>query len=310
MIRYCTVEYRCGGISAVLHFSLPLICHNIPSMKNLLIVCLCLAASCSALRGFTDAECGVIASQQGHIMRLWTVADPGDSLFLRRKAVPLGARSCSPPISGCSRRGCWLRCATRPTGRGIAAPQVGVSRRLIAVQRFDKPGEPFCFYVNPEIVWYSQTRLPGSEGCLSIPGVSGSVLRSERIVVRYLDEESLRMAGRYGRRVHGRHFPARGRPSGRRAVHRQAAAAVVPAGCCPVYSGSPRLSPDIPVRFRYSSLALRLFPAVSGNLRLPSSSTHSLFCYPCIVPGSRAIFSRLSPAGHADGVAMAAPLAA
>ena len=59
-------------------------------MKNLLIVCLCLAASCSALRGFTDAECGVIASQQGHIMRLWTVADPGDSLFLRRKAVPLG----------------------------------------------------------------------------------------------------------------------------------------------------------------------------------------------------------------------------
>ena len=31
-------------------------------MKNLLIVCLCLAASCSALRGFTDAECGVIAS--------------------------------------------------------------------------------------------------------------------------------------------------------------------------------------------------------------------------------------------------------
>lgn len=35
-------------------------------------------------------------------------------------------------------------------------------------------------------------RVP--EGCLSIPGVSGSVLRSERIVVRYLDEESLRMA--------------------------------------------------------------------------------------------------------------------
>ena len=79
-------------------------------------------------------------------------------------------------------------------GVGLAAPQVGILRRMIAVQRFDKPGEPFCFYVNPEIVWYSQTRLPGSEGCLSIPGVSGSVLRSERIVVRYLDEESLRMA--------------------------------------------------------------------------------------------------------------------
>ena len=195
MIRYCTVEYRCGGISAVLHFSLPLICHNIPSMKNLLIVCLCLAASCSALRGFTDAECGVIASQQGHIMRLWTVADPGDSLFLRRKAVPLGREELQSAHFRMLKEGMLATvCDTTDRGVGIAAPQVGVSRRLIAVQRFDKPGEPFCFYVNPEIVWYSQTRLPGSEGCLSIPGVSGSVLRSERIVVRYLDEESLRMA--------------------------------------------------------------------------------------------------------------------
>ena len=151
-------------------------------MKNLLIVCLCLAASCSALRGFTDAECGVIASQQGHIMRLWTVADPGDSLFQSAHFRMLKEGMLATV------------CDTTDRGVGIAAPQVGVSRRLIAVQRFDKPGEPFCFYVNPEIVWYSQTRLPGSEGCLSIPGVSGSVLRSERIVVRYLDEESLRMA--------------------------------------------------------------------------------------------------------------------
>ena len=164
-------------------------------MKNLLIVCLCLAASCSALRGFTDAECGVIASQQGHIMRLWTVADPGDSLFLRRKAVPLGREELQSAHFRMLKEGMLATvCDTTDRGVGIAAPQVGVSRRLIAVQRFDKPGEPFCFYVNPEIVWYSQTRLPGSEGCLSIPGVSGSVLRSERIVVRYLDEESLRMA--------------------------------------------------------------------------------------------------------------------
>ena len=143
-------------------------------MKNLLIVCLCLAASCSALRGFTDAECGVIASQQGHIMRLWTVADPGDSLFLRRKAVPLGREELQSAHFRMLKEGMLATvCDTTDRGVGIAAPQVGVSRRL---------------------VWYSQTRLPGSEGCLSIPGVSGSVLRSERIVVRYLDEESLRMS--------------------------------------------------------------------------------------------------------------------
>ena len=35
-------------------------------------------------------------------------------------------------------------------GVGLAAPQVGILRRMIAVQRFDKPGEPFEFYLNPE----------------------------------------------------------------------------------------------------------------------------------------------------------------
>ena len=117
-------------------------------MKNLLIVCLCLAASCSALRGFTDAECGVIASQQGHIMRLWTVADPGDSLFLRRKAVPLGREELQSAHFRMLKEGMLATvCDTTDRGVGIAAPQVGVSRRLIAVQRFDKPGEPFGFVV-------------------------------------------------------------------------------------------------------------------------------------------------------------------
>ena len=48
-------------------------------------------------------------------------------------------------------------------GVGIAAPQVGVSRRLIAVQRFDKPGEPFECCVNPEIVGRSAARTAGRE---------------------------------------------------------------------------------------------------------------------------------------------------
>ena len=158
-------------------------------MKNLLIVCLCLAASCSALRGFTDAECGVIASQQGHIMRLWTVADPGDSLFLRRKAVPLGREELQSAHFRMLKEGMLATvCDTTDRGVGIAAPQVGVSRRLIAVQRFDKPGEPFEFYLNPEIVESSAETAPGREGCLSIPGLAGTVVRAQRIVLRYRDE--------------------------------------------------------------------------------------------------------------------------
>ena len=72
----------------------------------------------------------------------------------------------------------------------IAAPQVGISRQLVAVQRLDKTGEPFEFYVNPEIVYFSQDTVLGQEGCLSIPGRMGSVYRSKEIVVRYRDELS------------------------------------------------------------------------------------------------------------------------
>jgi len=78
------------------------------------------------------------------------------------------------------------------TGVGIAAPQVGILRRMIAVQRFDKPGEPFECYVNPEIVGRSAARTAGREGCLSVPETSGTVLRADRIVLRYLDETTMR----------------------------------------------------------------------------------------------------------------------
>ena len=81
---------------------------------------------------------------------------------------------------------------TNSGGVGLAAPQVGVSRRLIAVQRFDKPGEPFECYVNPEIVGRSAARTAGREGCLSVPETSGTVLRADRIVLRYLDETTMR----------------------------------------------------------------------------------------------------------------------
>lgn len=52
---------------------------------------------------------------------------------------------------------------------GIAAPQVGINKNVIWVQRFDKKGEPFEFFINPKIIWRSQLTRLGTEGCLSIP---------------------------------------------------------------------------------------------------------------------------------------------
>ena len=74
-------------------------------------------------------------------------------------------------------------------GIGIAAPQVGINKNLVWVQRFDKEGEPFELYLNPKIVWRSALLRKGMEGCLSIPDIDGEVLRNYTIKLTYLDKE-------------------------------------------------------------------------------------------------------------------------
>ncbi len=82
---------------------------------------------------------------------------------------------------------------TRERGIGLAAPQVGESRRVIVALRMHEPGddegaEPVVL-VNPEVLERSRETWVFEEGCLSIPGVTGEVMRPERIVVRYRDVE-------------------------------------------------------------------------------------------------------------------------
>ena len=74
-------------------------------------------------------------------------------------------------------------------GIGIAAPQVGINKNLFWVQRFDKEGEPFEFYINPKIIWRSALLRKGMEGCLSIPDFSSEVLRNYTIKLIYWDKE-------------------------------------------------------------------------------------------------------------------------
>lgn len=75
-------------------------------------------------------------------------------------------------------------------GVGIAAPQVGISRKLVAVQRFDKTDKPFEFYPNIEIIQMSDTSQIGPEGCLSVPNRRGLVKRASNIKIRYMSENT------------------------------------------------------------------------------------------------------------------------
>lgn len=78
-------------------------------------------------------------------------------------------------------------------GVGLAAPQIGVSKRIVVIdveQEDDdngvKSGNPL-FLVNPEIIWRSDDKVCGEEGCLSVPKQRAEVERNAQVKVRYLD---------------------------------------------------------------------------------------------------------------------------
>lgn len=134
--------------------------------------------------GWSSAEKSVIQGEG--VMRVLTIGDRDDSLFLRTPCKDLTVKEIKSPLFGkLAER--MLQTVTSPEqdGVGIAGPQVGIGRRIVAVQRFDKPGEPFEVYPNIRVTVRRGTPEPGPEGCLSVPGRRGDVLRWQDIDVTY-----------------------------------------------------------------------------------------------------------------------------
>lgn len=69
-------------------------------------------------------------------------------------------------------------------GVGLAAPQVGILKRIVVID----VGEGPMVLINPEIIETSGEQT-GDEGCLSVPGMAGQVTRPNYVKVRALDEE-------------------------------------------------------------------------------------------------------------------------
>lgn len=159
-------------------------------MKKLILAFSCALMFMACGGGFTAKEREVIYAGEGDIMRLVTIADKADSLLLRSTSKPVTEKMVrSEEFATLCRR--MLATVKDPSneGVGIAAPQVGVLRRMVAVQRFDKQGEPFEFFLNPEIVALMGEQKFGGEGCLSVPNQYGQVARSQQIVLRYRDTD-------------------------------------------------------------------------------------------------------------------------
>ncbi len=156
-------------------------------LRALTALVMTVAVGCSSVEdGFTSEEAALIRGGEDTVMRVLKsdVADEMAVLRLKSKDVTDRMMDTEEFELLCARMLATVQ-APENDGVGIAAPQVGISRKLIAVQRFDKDGEPFEFYVNPEIVRFGEETAPGSEGCLSVPDCRGTVERAQEIDVRY-----------------------------------------------------------------------------------------------------------------------------
>lgn len=142
-------------------------------------------ACCGPAKGFTRSELAIL-NDADSIMRVLTIEDPCDLAVLRATSCDFSSKAL---LSEEFRRLSELMIATvtHPSqdGVGIAGPQVGLNRRVVAVQRFDKEGEPFEVYPNIRIVWQSDSLEFGPEGCLSVPDRREDVARSTEIVIEY-----------------------------------------------------------------------------------------------------------------------------
>lgn len=141
--------------------------------------------------GLTRKEKEII-NGQGPVMHVLTIGNEAEYAVLRAKSADFSARDLrSEDFRTLVEK--MIATVTDPSqdGVGIAAPQVGLSRRLIVVCRMDLPGEPYLPYANAYIESTWGDTLTVREGCLSIPGLRGNVPRPEFAAVRHTDPETL-----------------------------------------------------------------------------------------------------------------------
>ena len=144
---------------------------------------------------FTSDERAILESADS-IMRVLTIENAHDLSVLRATSIDFSSDALlSDEFAHLAEL--MVATVTHPSqdGVGIAGPQVGLNRRVVAVQRFDKEGEPFEVYPNISIVWKSDSLELGPEGCLSVPDRREDVARSTEVVIEYTA-------------IHGPHSPS------------------------------------------------------------------------------------------------------
>ncbi|AFM04904.1 peptide deformylase [Bernardetia litoralis DSM 6794] len=142
----------------------------------------------STVSYFSEEELKLIyENDSSQAMRVWKINNKEDSIFLRKNCQEVAFNPTDTTIHYFVHR--LFKTVRNPNslGVGIAAPQVGINKRIIWVKRFDKIEEemPFEVYINPKIIKYSTEVKETAEGCLSIPDRREKVIRPDKITIEY-----------------------------------------------------------------------------------------------------------------------------
>ncbi|WP_282628222.1 peptide deformylase [Empedobacter sedimenti] len=134
----------------------------------------------------SKSEIALVKEKKSHdIFRVLLTTSEADTKILKAQSIDIDPKD--PLIKLLADRMYATVQDEASKGVGIAAPQIGINRNAVWVQRFDKEDEPFEFIINPKITWYSDIVRHGREGCLSIPDIFGKVYRSLILRLEYYD---------------------------------------------------------------------------------------------------------------------------
>ena len=161
-------------------------------MKRLSLIIICILTAGCHKSNWSTTEKDLIENQDS-IMRVLTVNNTADSLVLRKKCTTLSKVEIQSELYQLLAQK-MIATVTSPQqdGVGIAGPQIGITRRIVAVQRFDKADEPFEVYPNIRITAKRGAKEKGPEGCLSVPNRRGEVLRYKDIDISYTSPTTLK----------------------------------------------------------------------------------------------------------------------
>lgn len=169
-------------------------------MKKVLIFCfgICFIIGCSGSKNivttsFSKQEQELIMNADSlKPMRVYKITNKTDSLLLRQKSTYIKPNPNDIELKNFIKRLHATVTDSASLGVGIAAPQVGILKNIIWVQRLDKENIPFEVYLNPKITTYSKDTQTVREGCLSIPDRRETLnSRSKEISIEYDTMEGL-----------------------------------------------------------------------------------------------------------------------